>query len=404
MTDSPLKRLATVRVSNVDKKTVDGQIPVRLCNYTDVYYRAEIASDQEFMRATASSEQLSAFRLRAGDVVITKDSETAADIGVAAYVRASAPDLVCGYHLAVLRPEPQKLDGRFLYWFMSSAVGREQLAIAATGVTRFGLRADSMGGVLVPPWELRRQRAIADYLDTETARVDALIAKKESLHELLSVRERSLIEQQLLGAAGGTVPLRRLVRTMPQYGATESGEEGDPSWPRYIRITDLRSDGSLRDDGIKRLDPRAASQFYLSDNDVLFARSGATSGKAFRYRAGMGPASFAGYLIRFQFDESVVLPEFIELWTQTAHYWGQIAESTVQATIQNVSADKYMSLEVPQVAADAQVDLVEKLRRERMRTARLRRLLEQQVSLLSEHRRALITAAVTGELEMPGVA
>jgi len=72
----PLKSVAEIRVSNVDKKSVDGQVPVRLCNYTDVYHRSAIQADQEFMAATATTEQLTAFRLLPGDVVITKDSET----------------------------------------------------------------------------------------------------------------------------------------------------------------------------------------------------------------------------------------------------------------------------------------------------------------------------------------
>ncbi len=100
MTTLPLKRIASVRVSDVDKKSVEGEPPVRLCNYTDVYYRDEIEPGQAFMVATASPEQIAAFRLQPGDVIITKDSETADDIAVPAYVRATASDLICGYHLA----------------------------------------------------------------------------------------------------------------------------------------------------------------------------------------------------------------------------------------------------------------------------------------------------------------
>lgn len=101
----PLKRVATIRVSNVDKKVVEGDQPVRLCNYTDVYHRAVISPEQDFMPATATREQISTFRLQPGDVIITKDSETAEDIGVPAFVKAGAPDLMCGYHLAIIRPE-----------------------------------------------------------------------------------------------------------------------------------------------------------------------------------------------------------------------------------------------------------------------------------------------------------
>lgn len=64
----PLKHVAEIRFSKVDKKTLDGQIPVRLCNYTDVYYNDLIHAGMTFMEATATREQVLRFSLRAGDV------------------------------------------------------------------------------------------------------------------------------------------------------------------------------------------------------------------------------------------------------------------------------------------------------------------------------------------------
>ena len=71
-----LKSLAAVQLSNVDKKSVEGQDAIRLCNYVDVYYHEHIGADIEFMPATATKEQARRFSLCAGDVLITKDSET----------------------------------------------------------------------------------------------------------------------------------------------------------------------------------------------------------------------------------------------------------------------------------------------------------------------------------------
>src|SRR5205823_1104749 len=112
-------------------------------------------------------------------------------------------------------------------------------------------------------------------------------------------------------------PLRRLLAKPPQYGASESGQAGDSSWPRYIRITDLRDDGSLREDDVRRLPPDIARPFLLSDGDVLMARSGATVGKAFIYRRSLGPCCFAGYLIRFQLDPERIIPDLVAMWART---------------------------------------------------------------------------------------
>ena len=99
-----LKSLATVRLSNVNKKSEEGQAAVGLCNYVDVYYNERIGSNVEFMAATASEDQIRRFSLRKSDVLITKDSESWTDIAVSAVVTEDIPGVLCGYHLAHIRP------------------------------------------------------------------------------------------------------------------------------------------------------------------------------------------------------------------------------------------------------------------------------------------------------------
>lgn len=194
-----LARVADIRVSSLDKKSVEDQVPVRLCNYTDVYYRDSIGPDQEFMSATATPEQVSDFSLLPGDVVITKDSETAEDIGVATFISASATDLVCGYHLAILRPKADVIDGRFLYWSVSSDQVRRQFAANATGVTRFGLRTDAIGNATLSLPSLTEQRVIAGFLDRETHGIDTLTRSLHAQIELLAERRHALVAQVLSG-------------------------------------------------------------------------------------------------------------------------------------------------------------------------------------------------------------
>lgn len=92
-----LKTIARVQLSNVDKKSVDGEQQVSLCNYVDVYHNDYIRPDMEFMQATATPEQIRKFSLRRGDVLITKDSESWLDIAVPALVVADLPHVLCGY-------------------------------------------------------------------------------------------------------------------------------------------------------------------------------------------------------------------------------------------------------------------------------------------------------------------
>ena len=173
-----LKTIASVQLSNVDKKSVEGQESVRLCNYVDVYYNERITGDLDFMAATATAEQVRRFSLHAGDVLITKDSESWTDIAVPAVVAEDLPDVLCGYHLALARPEGD-CDGAFLARAFSAIGPRDQFQVAANGITRFGLGGDAIrtGLFAMPPGQ--EQGAIASFLDRETARIDALVAKKE---------------------------------------------------------------------------------------------------------------------------------------------------------------------------------------------------------------------------------
>jgi hypothetical protein len=203
-----LKTLASVQLSNVDKKSVEGQESVRLCNYTDVYYNERITSDIEFMSATATREQVQRFSLRAGDVLITKDSESWTDIAVPAVVTEDMREVLCGYHLAHVRPADGYV-GAFLSRAFAAVGPRDQFQVAANGITRFGLGGDAIrtGLFAVPPEP--EQRAIAAFLDRETARIDALVAKVREAIERLKELRTALIS----AAVTGRIDVREEVAT-----------------------------------------------------------------------------------------------------------------------------------------------------------------------------------------------
>ena len=187
-----LKTIASVRLSNVDKHSEEGQVAVKLCNYVDVYYNDRVTADLDFMSATATREQVRRFLLRVGDVLITKDSESWKDIAVPAVVREDLPDVLCGYHLAHITPGPD-LDGRFLARQFAAIGARDQFYVAANGITRFGLDGDAIRTGVFPVAPIEEQRAIADFLDREAAKIDALVARKERLIELLQEKRTALI-------------------------------------------------------------------------------------------------------------------------------------------------------------------------------------------------------------------
>ena len=188
-----LKTLAVYRTSSVDKKSDPDESAIRLCNYTDVYYRERIlAGDDSFMDATASAHEISQFGLEIGDVLITKDSEDWSDIAVPALVEETASDFVCGYHLGIVRPG-SRLEAAFLLRVLQSKSVNVQLQTAATGVTRFGVPQGAVGQTVIPLPTIDEQRSIASFLDSETAHIDKLVTKQESLIERLDEYRTALI-------------------------------------------------------------------------------------------------------------------------------------------------------------------------------------------------------------------
>ena len=204
----PLRSVADYVVSNVDKVSTDEEVPVRLCNYSDVYHNEFITLALDFMQATASEAEIAKFGVTVDDVIITKDSESWDDIGVPALVRETGHNLVCGYHLALLRPLEEKMAGAFLFRSLQAKPVRAQLELAANGITRFGIPKSGIGTMRVPVPPLPQQRAITDYLDRETAHLDALVAVKERVLALLAEKRRALITRAVTRGLDPDVPLR----------------------------------------------------------------------------------------------------------------------------------------------------------------------------------------------------
>lgn len=154
---------------------------------------------------------------------------------------------------------------------------------------------------------------------------------------------------EIIGSIPQSWSISRLkynLREPMKYGATETGEDFDPSLYRYIRITDITSEGALKEDGKLSLTPQQAFGYVLKDKTVLFARSGGTVGKSFLYKTSYGPSAFAGYLISGVADERKMLPEWLMYYTNSSAYWEWVSQIFTQATIQNIGADKYSNMPI----------------------------------------------------------
>lgn len=193
-----LKEISEIKPSNVDKKSKEGEPSVFLCNYTDVYNNDYITNNLDFMEATASYDQINKLSLKKEDIIITKDSESADDIGVPAIVTEDLDNVVCGYHLAVIRPN-ENIHGKFLFRTFESKKINDQFCIAANGITRFGLSLYPIKNayVCVPP--LDEQKEISTYLENEIINFHEIINKINKQIGLLEEYKSSLIHHVVTG-------------------------------------------------------------------------------------------------------------------------------------------------------------------------------------------------------------
>lgn len=300
-----LSAVADVRFSSVDKLTYPSEVPVRLCNYIDVYKNDYITGDLEFKRASATQLEIDRFALQVGDVLITKDSETPDDIGVPAVVDYAAPDLICGYHLGLIRPRKDEVDPTFLAKQFDHQRIARYFGRQANGLTRYGLPLGAVTGT--PLWlpNLREQKAIGALLrivDAAIAQTEAVIAKLKQirgglLHDLLT---RGLDEHGQLRPASSEVPhlykdsplgriprewgVQQLQELVPQnrritYGIVQPGEF-DPNGVLLIRGQDYISGWALRESFFK-VNPSRHESYRRSltrAGDLLVCIVGATTG------------------------------------------------------------------------------------------------------------------------------
>ncbi len=190
--------LANCFPSNIDKHSKVNEKEVRLCNYTDVYKNDYITDDMDFMIATATLDQITKFTLKKGDIVITKDSETATDIAVPTYIKEDLTKVVCGYHLAMIRTYKSSY-GKYLFRALQTKLFNIQFEVCSNGITRVGLgSSDLKNGYFLVPSE-QEQIEIAEFIEIGTTKIATAISLKEQEIEKLKEYKMSLIDGVVTG-------------------------------------------------------------------------------------------------------------------------------------------------------------------------------------------------------------
>ena len=415
-----IRNTVEMRVSNIDKHTKDGELAVRLCNYVDVYNTNFITEHLPFMRATATKEEIGRFRLESGDVLITKDSEAWNDIGVPAMVKYTAEDLVCGYHLALLRPRAGLLNGAYLLRALQSPSVAYQFHVAANGVTRYGLSHDAIKSVFLPVPHLPEQDAIVSFLDHYDRKIRRYIRAKQKMIKLLVEQKQVIIHHAVTRGLDPNVSLKpsglTWIEQIPEHWSTSrlarltskigDGLHGTPQYVDESHYHFINGNNLLRGKVQITQSTRCVCEdeyekykIHLDETTILLSING-TIGNVANYD---GESIIHGKSAAYINCGNKLSRHYLFFLLQSPEVGNLLRREATGTTILYLSLEsiRLFAVLLPSLAEQAKIAFA--LEHE---TARFRELIckvELDIERLREYRTRLISDVVTGKLDVRGL-
>ena len=320
----------TVKVIRTTNFTNSGEI-----NYSNITLR------------DIESQKCEKKRLKYGDIILEKSGGTDLNpVGrVVFFDKDDTNDIyLTNNFTTILRVKDKRINSKFLLLFLLYNYkyrGLHKFYNKTTGIQNLQV-SNFINQVFVPLPEIEIQNKIIKVLEN----IKTVIKKQKEQLELLE----NLKKSQFFELFGDPIKNEKgwKVTSFDEI-SIKKGEDGSnkPSkiyegGYRYIRITDIKENGDLKEEKVGVVDEDIEVKKYkLEEGDILFARSGATVGKTFLYRKEFGNCIFAGYLIRFKLDISKVNPEYIKRYTETEYYkkWVESCQNVVAQP--NINAKKY---------------------------------------------------------------
>ena len=391
---------------------------------TIVLRSTEIALDGSWRIVEPARRRLTAreridAHLEIGDLLVTKSSGSALHLGKTAVVTEDIAAMNCCYSNFTQRLRVNnRLHPRYLFWILNGPVGRDQLVFLGTTTTGLAnLGAEIIGAVRIPFLPLPEQRAIATFLDRETERIDALIARKERQIELLQEKRAALISHIVTKGLDPNAPMKdsgvEWLGEIPEHwdvwkathafqqmgsGTTPKSDElnyydGEIPWVTTSELretTILDTDNKLTEQALRDY----SSLHIYPAGTLLVAMYGATVGR-------MGilgiPATVNQACCAFS-DPKSLDPRFTFYWL-----W---MRRPILITLSkgggqpNLSQEDLRSIRIPAPSLPEQRAIAAFLDRETEHIDTLVKKVQDSIDKLREYRTALISATVTGKIDV----
>lgn len=342
--------IATVEISGVDKKTKDGEQEIRLCNFVDVYYNWAITTAQHdgFMFATARPNEIFKFQLKRGQVALTKDSETRDDIGIPTYIADDFEDVILGYHCALITPNKDILDGRYLNALLHTDYAKKYFACNASGSgQRYALSVEALNSFPAPMIPLHDQERIGEIFSA----IDKKIELNRRINQNLEAMAKQLYDYWFVQfdfpneegkpyklSGGAMVWSEELKREIPcEWTTTTLGKECEMYQPKTLGLSELDDNAQYKVYGANGVIGKFHS-YNHEDSEIAMACRGNSCGIINR----TAPFSWiTGNAMVIKMRNSKIHNEYIKQALRYANVAGAISGSgQPQLTRENLSGVK----------------------------------------------------------------
>lgn len=423
----PLKRLISTIASGVSVNATDspaekGNLGVlkTSCVYTGVFDSSE--------NKTVVPEDVDrvACPVRAGTLVVSR-MNTPDLVGAAGLATVDEPDIYLPDRLWQVSFHQSLANPRYVYWWTRSALYRDQVKVACAGTSSSmqNLDQDSFRSFVVPCLTVSEQLLIACFLDDKAARIDALIAEKERLLTAVTEYEACEISRLLLEGLNGaetrdtgkpfvtevpahwrTVALKRALLGMGQGWSpqceNQPAEEGEWGVLKVGCVNGTRFDASENKVLPPELQPNLSC--VVRKGDVLVSRANTRElvGMAALVEEEHPRLMLCDKLYRLNLHPGWLRPDFavLLLRSDTSRRQIELGASGASSSMQNISQDVLRELIVALPPVDEQRGIVVAAYGVRESCAALRAHVLQHIARLREYRSSLISAAVTGQLDL----
>lgn len=393
------------------------------------YLRAANVKDGELvlddvlsMNFTPQEQRI--FSLRPGDVLVTEGSGSLSTVGASAVWHGEIEGKVCFQNtLLRLRPRPG-VDSRFLGWWARSAFGSGLFASIATGANIHHLSAERVRALPIDLPSLEEQRRIADFLDVQTSHISRLESLRFRQRMLLEERDMAVVSEVLIPGIL-TRPLgkwpwvwlpeiaddRPLVRLgyvcRLQSGVTVDGNRdlrGDVVTRPYLRVANVQATRVVLDSISEITVPRSvADRSTLRPGDVLMTEGGDLDklGRGTVWRGEIPDCLHQNHVFAIRPNPEKLDADYLSLLTRSVHGRCYFESTGVRTTnLASTSSSKILGFPIPLPSVERQRSMVEEIRKKSEGIQRAISIIDKQLELLRERRQALITAAVTGQIDV----